>query len=135
MSVGYEEFVNNLAAIDIDGVRRQYNEPPQSTPSRDLPISFPRLPIGNEGPLGFCSGSRFNIQCDLVVALKPISQDEQYLNYADALRMLDNVQSALRTNNSSVGNYNLHWELRVEVVPLAGADYWSVVATVRDGAL
>lgn len=130
----YTDFVTALSALTVSGVVRQYTEPPRAVSSADLPVSYTRLPSGEEPPLttGDRAGGWPTLTAELVVLVQAIEQNNQQPNYTDTLNMMDNVSAALRGVTTKVlAMSKPSWQIRIDIVSLnEQTAYWAVIATV-----
>lgn len=126
----YVKFTDNVAMLPIVGVVRQYDEPPLSLNTTDLPASWPMLPTGIETPLAFCrSGAAFpGFNLDLVVAYEAVGQSRQIENFSGALVLMDAVACALR--ESTLAKSGTSFTIRMDIVAVAGVAYWAIIANI-----
>ncbi len=126
----YASFVSGLVALSVTGVERKYAYPPTALNTADLPAMWPGLPGGNEGHMTFqTSGGWPELTCDLIIAVEPVAQNTQSVNYAAMITAMDNLSTALRT--ASIGRSTLTWTITGNVqIAVAGSTYWAVIATV-----
>jgi hypothetical protein len=125
-------FVDTLAAIDVDGVKRRHGYPPLQISTADLPASFVRPPSSTYEPLSTCTDTDNEMVCSLVVAVEPTGQNTQPTNYAAMLTMADALNSALRTNRGNLGAI-VTWSISaqdVEPILVGQTAYWGVTASV-----
>ena len=127
----YAAYVAALAAMNITGVTTEFSEPPRQLHTAQLPAQFPRLPTGENGIVAFSSATGLSsATCELVIVIEPVQQNLQSVNYALALTLLDNTETALATNAAAFGLDG--WTLEVQRSPLGdGTVYWTLVATVE----
>lgn len=131
LSTSYADFVEQLAALNVDGVTRAYTEPPQQVNSTDLPISYVDMPSGSEGSLTVQSAGGWpQMTCNLVVLVNPAMQDATPANYAKAIAMIDALSTALRSANY-LGKTSPSWNIRVDRVFAGASLFWAVIAEVR----
>lgn len=132
MATTYTNFVTNLGDLSITGVKRAYDEPPQSLSSADLPALWVELPTGEEGPytLG-AHGGYPTFRAELVVAVEAAGQSRQPERWSDCLTMMDNVATALRGAVKTVVRGQLSWTIALETIPVAEVSYWAIVASVE----
>ena len=107
--------------------------PASATTKPDLPALFIAHPAGTGGKLVFGSqGGTGNLTAQLHIVVELVAQDYQERNFDRTVRMCDALESALFDAECAIGGA-LGWSIRVTVVPVAGHDYWTVLADVEGG--
>jgi len=128
----YADFVTNLGDLAVSGVTTLLDEPPLSLNTADLPAQWVQLPEGDEGPLTVRTHGGWPVfRAQLIVALEPIAQETQSVNFAAAVDMMDNLSAALRPAIKTVCKGRMAWTVRVDVVEVAGHSYWATIADVE----
>lgn len=126
----YAAFSAALAGLTVSGVTRKFTEPPASVTTADLPALWPRALTGNEPMMTFGNPGGWPVLTgELVIALEPFGQNTQGANYAAVVAMLDNLTSTLRSN--FIGRGPNIFSLREDIVQVADAAYWAVIATIE----
>jgi hypothetical protein len=105
-------WIEGIAALEVEGVRRQYLYPPQQISDADLPMSFPRLPEANEevvalsGAVGLTSR-----QMEWVFVVRPFMLSTSKTEFEKALDLIDAIGSELRdaTVSLSIDNWAIKW--------------------------
>jgi len=126
----YSSFTSGLAALSVTGVERKYTHPPTALSTADLPAMWPGLPSGDEPHMTFQAGGGWpQLTCDLIIAVEPVGQNTQSVNYSNMITAMDNLSTALR--GASIGRSTLTWNITGNVqIAVAGTTYWAVIATV-----
>ena len=137
MITTYNTFINNLADLSVSGVVRAFDGPPPSVATADLPCSFPRAVIGEEGPLTVQTpGGWPTFRGDLVIIVEPVGQSTSPLNHAAVVDIADALSTALRalTPNSAkpLGRAPISWTIALSSSEVVGeTPYWALVTTVE----
>jgi len=128
----YTQFNTALAALSPTGVVRAYTAPPASLNTADLPAAWVSLPSGTEPPLTFQHiGGWHEMRLNYYVAIEPVPQNTQLANYAAALEMMDAVSDAINAASPlTICEGPVTYTVRVGIVPVAGVDFWAVIAEV-----
>lgn len=134
MATTFTTFVDALEAVAVTGVNRYYTAgPPQSLNSSDLPAKFVQLPRGDDATITFGSlGGWPTLTADIVIAVEAVGQNVSAANFPATVAMMDALMTAMSlaeacgTFTKSVPTYTI----RQTVIPVAGNDYWAVIATV-----
>lgn len=118
-------FMAALANVNVPGVRN-LSHPPTSLNDADLPTKWVQLPGKTVSVLTY-THVMYSPECraQVVVALQPVAQGKQAENFANAIAMIDTLTDALQSMRIL-----RRIEMRVAVVSVAQADYWSVIADV-----
>lgn len=121
-----------VTTLSVSGVTREYAYPPTSLSTADLPASFPKGFTREEGPMTFqAHGGWPTLKMDFFIACEPVGQSTQPTNYALIQTMADNLNAALAAAvPGAIGKGKVTWTIRGGdvIVPVAGTDYWCVVA-------
>ncbi len=126
----YADVVPALAALDVAGVNRRFAHPPASLNAADLPALWVQLPSGDSGPPVVFTGERWpTLRVDVVIALTPVAQSTVEQCFAATLVMMDALSHALAA--VTIGPTRATWSIRQDVVSVAEAAHWAVVATVE----
>ena len=129
----YRSFVDNLEALTITGVVRQYTQgPPTAAPATaDCPCQFVIYPGGEERSLVFGSqGGLRSIHAELWVVVEPIAQNVQAENWDDGVDFMDAVGAALQGADCFT-KAHLEWDSSLVEREIAGTRYWVVVTNIR----
>jgi len=127
----YADFVTALGGMSVTGVTASATAPPRQVSTAQLPYLFPRLPVGNNSieTLASTPGIQ-SATCEVVVLLEAATQSTPALNFALALTMMDNLNTALTALAASGGVVD-DWSIRQDVeVTSDGTEYYALVATV-----
>jgi hypothetical protein len=128
-------FVDAIEDLKIAGVTHQWKSGPPLGDPGDIPCSFVNLAVtGANGPQVFGEQGKINpaLRCELVVALEPVGQDVGDVNFDACIAMMDAVTTAIMSQgNCWPGASKCTWATRVEIVPIAGIDFWCVVTTIE----
>jgi len=132
----YTSFITNLANLTVTDVTRKLtlnNTPPASVDTADLPLQFV-LPLGgtDNAAITFAGGDWPEHRATLVILINPVAQDTPAANYADAVDMVDNLNSALLAAHkaNTICDEGISWVIRVVSRDIAGIMYWAVDAEV-----
>lgn len=127
----YAELADAIRDVSITGVSRQFDGPPTTVNSTDLPASFPAFPQGDENPITM-GGARYNLprmEMDLVILQATYAEDKPIPNFNDTIDLMDNVAAALR--GLSAGSSALRFTL--ETVIYSGTHYAVVARVTANG--
>ena len=128
-------FVDNLEAVTITGVERQYTQgPPAGAPgTADLPASYVRLPNTGEVPITLGNmGGWPDLRATLVILLEPVAQELQGANFDTTVDMIDNIATALRAVScGTLGLAQFSWTAVQTIDEVAGTRFWAVVVDVE----
>ena len=128
-------FVDNLEAVTITGVTRQYTQgPPAGAPgTADLPASYVRLPKSSEGPIVLSGqGGWPELSATLMILMEPVAQNLQGVNFDATVTMIDNVSTAFgAVACGTLGMAKPSWSCAQTIDSVAGIDFWAVIVDVR----
>lgn len=128
----FAAWLADLATLATVGVTRKYTSgPPESLSTADLPAQWIELPHGENRPAyaGAEGGDR-TMMADLVIALEPVAQNKQNVNFAAAVTMLDAVNTIF-TAHTSLLMGPMTWRSRVVSIGVANVNYWAVVTEIE----
>jgi len=129
----YRSFVDNLEALTITGVVRQYTQGPPlgATGVPDCPAQYVRYPGATEAVTTFgAHGGWPTLRAELVVLVEPVGQNTAPANFDATVDMMDNLSEALRALTCIVKS-KMRWNIRQTMEEVAGMQYWAVVASVE----
>lgn len=129
----YTAFIASLAGLTVTGVARSYDHTPNQLSTADLPALFPRLPEGglNLETLSTCTDDGNTRTAELVIAIEAANQSTVSDNFSATVTMLDNLESALDTEQQSGGIMPMiEYGILAGNINISDTDYWAVVATV-----
>lgn len=129
-------FVDGLEALDVAGVGRRFAQgPPGGLNRGDLPAQFVQLPnpASSEGGWVFGqAGYERSLRAELVIALEAVGQNTYPQNHRRAVDMVDALNTALESQAAhDLANGSPTWAVRLGPLDVAGATYWSLIATVE----
>lgn len=132
----FRAFVDNLEAVTVTGVQRQYEQgPPMGAPGvGDLPCSFVRTPYVSEGPLVFDEqGGMTNYHAVFVYCVEPVGQSTTPANFDEWVDAVDSVLTAMRgVTCGSLGLAHHTWAVQPNPhIEIAGIRYWAVQVDVE----
>ena len=130
------EFVDNLEAITITGVVRQYTQgPPTSANDADMPCSYVKLPRIDEGPMVLQNqGGWPTLRATHVILVEAVVQNLQPVNFDAAVDMMDEMSTALRGTDAECGTLAkspITWSQRQGIETVAGVEYWAIFTDVE----
>jgi hypothetical protein len=130
----YRAWVDYLETLAPTGVVKKFTAgPPAALNTADLPAQWLELPHGENRPS--CSGSEGGdrtLYADHVVALEPVGQATQAVNFDACVTMLDSIDAALEGTYATsplIGPQT--WRSRLAIVTVAGVAYWSIVTSIE----
>ena len=126
----YAAFASALAGMVVTGVKRRCTSVPAIINSADLPIQYPRLPEATGEIVSFAGISGIKqATIDLVIIIEATQQSTSPANFALAMSLMDNLDTALRNNVVAFGLDN--WTMRIEPQALDDVTvYWLLVARI-----
>jgi hypothetical protein len=127
------EFIDNLEAITITGVIRQFRQgPPTSVQDADIPATFVKLPSVDEGPMVFQNqGGWPRFRATLVVLVEAEAQNIQPENFDAVVDMMDAVSAAFRSEScGNLAKSHINWSMRQGIETVAGYEYWALFVDV-----
>jgi hypothetical protein len=132
-STTFRTFIDNIEALVVAGVVRQYTQGPPASVAADIPFQYVRYPSGSEGPAVFGeSGGNPEMRAELVICVEAVAQNKQPENFDNTVAMMDNVNTAIRAaGNCWPGKSKCWWEIRMGIDTVAGFDYWAVITSIR----
>ena len=133
MPTSYREFVDDLEALTITGVNRQYTQGPPTGASgvADCPCQFVVFPGGSERALVFgMQGGWPSLRAELWVGVGPVGQDVGPENFDNGVDMMDNVSDALRSAEC-ITRAHFTWDIDLVERPIAGMMYWVVLTRIE----
>lgn len=125
-------FVQEVAALKIDGVIRKYTYPPNSLVTADLPASFVMPPSNNYEIVSTCDADNDTFSIDLVIATEAVGQNTQSPNMDLIITTMDNANAALKGITLSE-MLPPEWTLAPQSttpIVLSGTKYWGITATI-----
>jgi hypothetical protein len=129
MSYTIADFMQQLAALDVNGVIRKLASPPDRIASADLPLQFVAPPTADVNAISFTSvmGLR-SITCDLVIIVAPSASNRTSENVSAAVALADAVHVALAQSAASFGIDE--FAINISEQQFAEAVFWVVTTTV-----
>ena len=131
-------FLEAIRKITVKGVRRQYEEPPTSLNTADLPALFPLMPGGALGDkIVSCWNTNKTRRIALVLAYEPKGQGTQAQNYAAIAGHMDNLETAIdgleKSQGGTLANF-IEYDIEAGFIQVGSIEYWCIVAeiTARD---
>jgi hypothetical protein len=128
-------FVDGLEALSVTGMVRSYTRgPPRAaTAVPDLPAMFVAYPGQSGSRLVFGNqGGRGELRARIWIAIKPVVQDLQGVNFDAAVDMADALEAALVAASCAIGGV-LTWDIDVTTDLVAGQSCWMVIAQIGGG--
>ena len=128
----HAEFITSVVtSLSVEGVTRQYAEPPASLKNADLPASYPESMQIVQEPLSFQShGGKTDFFCTFVIACVPAGLGTAPTNFNTIVELSDNLDAALRAAVGTIGDGKVSWDIRGGVgagrIEVAGNDYWGI---------
>ncbi len=127
-------FLAAIQALTVTGVTRHYDEPPRRLATADLPAAFPLMPSGAIGEKSLsCYDTNKTRSIGYVVCLEAVGQGTQAQNYGLLAAAMDNMETAFdgleKSQGGTLANF-IEYDMAAEIFPVAGNDYWAIVATV-----
>jgi hypothetical protein len=123
-------FIAAAQGLTISGVKRHYNEPPQSVNTSDLPAAFVTLPSGGRGePTSVCYDSSKTRSIGIVVLVEAVGQGTNPQNYGKLAALMDAMETAFDT--ADFGTVFLEYELSVGQQLVGENAYWAITADIN----
>lgn len=128
----YTDFSNAVANLPVTGVKTMLPTMPSQINTALLPLSYPRLPEGNETPLTTeGEGGWPTLTVERVFAVQPIQQGTEKLNHEAILTLIDNINEAFRgVAVGQIGKSKISWRTTSRIVALGNTEYWCIVVRV-----
>ena len=126
-------FLTALSGLDVSGVVTEYSRPPLSLNTAHLPaqwVQIPELTDEISRTMAQHGGLWSTESAQLVVALEAVGQGDHDTNYDASIAMMDNVKNAIINSASKLGRGKITYHIRQGTLPVAGNDYWVVIAEV-----
>ena len=129
----YATFLSGLGDISVTGVNRALDHPPASLNTADCPVMWVDVPEGEEGPLTHSGeGGWPTLRGEIVIAIEAVGQATQVENWDALVAMFDYLSTALRgVTRGTLCQSHLTWDISKQIRPVAGTEFWAVVATVE----
>jgi len=123
------QVVAAVQGLDIDGVRRHYDEPPASIDTADLPVAFPLLPTAEQGePITSCMNDSKTRSIGFVIAFQAVGQGAQPENYDQIAALMDNFETAVDALETA--NFIDYEITSTTTQTVSGNEYWSLVCNL-----
>ena len=129
----YREFVDNIEALVIEGVRRTSTTGRfDSLETDDLPAQWVQLPRATEGAITAFTGMGGwpAMTAELVIAVEAVGQSTGMQNFEDAVDMMDNITTTLRASDCGITKSKITWNIVLAIRQVAGNEYWALVTTI-----
>lgn len=133
-------FLQGLAALDVDGVRRKYQNKPASVQTADLPCSFVELPDADQNRAtawgSANSSTSLVISGDLIIAIEPAGQGTPSENTIETATLADAVKDALEASDlMPLIEYRIETSKANVPIFIGQQSYWGVrvMVTGRGG--
>lgn len=128
----YTAFSNAIANVPVTGVTTALQAFPDQINTALLPLSYPRLPEGDEAPLTTeGEGGWPTLTVERVFLIQPVMQSIDELNHAATLALIDNINAAFRgVSIGQIGKSKIKWSTRARIVPSGNVEYWGIVVRV-----
>jgi hypothetical protein len=134
----YEDFLDSLGKLSVEGVARVFRAPPLSLETADLPAQYPQANIGQIADEGYhtvrTAGGWPHMYGQLIIVLEPVGQNTQIENHKAAIQMADNVLTAFRSIRVSTGVGRGGWNWLIELVnnhTVGERVYWAIIGTLE----
>lgn len=121
-------WLDGIQAMTVTGVKRKYDYPPTSLSTADLPASWPLLFDVNKQVVIGCNDLNKTRTCSFYIALEPIAQNRQAVNYEATITMLDNLETAI--DALTVMEFVDYRITAPFIINVAGVEYWGVEANL-----
>ena len=130
----YTSFYNNLAALSVLDVKKNFTFPPGKLEQADLPVMWVQLPEGEENAITFQTHGGWPLYtAQVVIAIESSGQKDRKYNHPDTLRFMDNLADALRGAGQTIAKGKMVFVIRNGFATVADEDYWVVIAEVAIG--
>lgn len=132
MKTPFVTLSNGLADLVVAGVTRRLRYLPNQISTADLPISFVRLPDGQESALTADGiGGWPTRTVELVIAVEPLGQSGNEANHAATLALMDAVDTALRATVPGVWyTGKIAWTMRASQSIIGQTEFWTIIVRV-----
>jgi hypothetical protein len=133
MTTTYRAWIDFLETLAPAGVVKfSTSGPPTSLSTADLPAQWLELPNGESRQLVFgAEGGDRTLHVDMIVALEPVAQNTQAVNFDACVTMLDSIEAVLiAAGPTSPLAGSMTWRSRQAIVNVAKTDYWSIVTSI-----
>lgn len=128
------DFIADLSALAVTGVRKRFDAPPSQLSTAVLPATFPRLPELNAEVAMFLGGMGLkSIACEFVIVVSPAAQDSSGNNFALTVTLLDALNAALTVavNGDDNLQYIDRWTVRQSLDEIGTTAYWTIVVRIE----
>jgi hypothetical protein len=124
------QWLDAIQALRPTGVTRFYAQQPRSLTTSDLPAAWPMLPSVSRGePLATCGDGEKVRTLGYMVAINPINQDIPSENPEAAAPIVDALETAFETLESTM--IFIEYEIATSAeIAVAGTAYWGLECTV-----
>lgn len=132
MTTTIVDFRNAVADLSVTGVVTALRALPDQINTVLLPLSYPRLPEADEGPLVTDGeGGWPTITVERVFVIVPIAQGTEQLDDEATITLADNINAAFRgVTIGQIGKSKIRWSLRMRQQAIGNMEYWCIVARV-----
>lgn len=125
------DFYYALSRVSVTGVVRNFEWPPDSLATADLPALWVELPDADNGGesawASACDGTGKARTARLILAIEPAGQDNAQPNTRAVVTMMDRLETALDALGYPLITYILTGG---EPIGVSQTAYWGVTATV-----
>ena len=135
MTTTFWDFCEGVSKVVIDGVKQNFGtEPPASVSDAGLPAEFMRVPRSTRSRFVYnvegASAQGFGtLQVEVVILMEPVSTGLPEPNFDKTAKMSDAVAIAM-----TQADVAMSWPVvstRVAIYPVAGHNYWALLATIQ----
>jgi hypothetical protein len=133
----FAAFLTAVQGLSVTGIAAasQYDQPPNSLNTADLPVSFPLLPSGGIGEkLVSCWDQNETRTIRFVIVTEPAGQSTQATKYAALAALMDNAGTAFKGLERSQGGtlaVFIEYDIEAAIITIAGIDYWGIMSEIR----
>lgn len=124
-------WVSGVAALDVTGVKRTLDSPPQQVNAGDLPLTYPRIPTGGAEVASFGGAMGLTtVTVEWILVGMPIMLSTSKAEFVRCLALMDAMQTALMqaVNSGHIDRFTI----RQETIDTGGdVAYWGLIATVE----